>query len=205
MFRFRVPIWGVLLAVLPFAMPANAFDANDPTIANEMAELFSSFCIDKFPDNAAIAELAESKKSQVMTPEQVQQFLQQDPGHGWYLQTQTGLYVITIEDPPYRTCALRRMTPAGIPTAKLYKATIDQYVASKNGKLSPAQNTRTKGPGISDISAYDSVMSDASGKIRESFMLILTNYHGQVPATFKADAGEGIGVEVRMVHQFAPQ
>lgn len=205
MVRFRIAIAGMLLASLSVTAPVYAFDAADPTVANEMADLFSSFCIDKFPDDAALAGWADAKKAQVMTPEQVQQFLHQDPGHGWNLQTQTGLYVITVEEPPYSACAVRRMTPAGLPTVKIYKDAIDRYVASKHATLLPVQNMRTKGPGTSDISAYSFGIQDSSGKVVESFMLFLTNYHGQVPASFKADAQDGVGVEVRMVHQFTPK
>lgn len=203
--RFRVAIAGALVVSLSFTEAAYAFDAADPTVANELAEMFSSFCIEKFPDNDAVAALADSKKAQVMTPGQVQQFLHEDPGHGWSIQTPTGLYFITIEEPPYNTCAVRRMTPVGIPTVKVYKDAVDRYVASKNGKLLPVQNAHVKGPGISDISAYSSPMLDSNGKLAESFILFLTNYHSQVPPYYKVDAQDGIGVEVRMAHQFTPK
>jgi hypothetical protein len=179
----------------------------DPATPAEMSEIYASFCLDRFPDDHAVDALAANRKALSLRPDEVQRYLKADPGRGWYLSAPTGTYVITIEAPPFHTCAVRRMTPNGIAGVLPYIAAVKAYVAGKGGKLVGIPPNQSKTPnGIADISTYGYGMFDPQGKPSDTFAVILTNYHGHVPAEWQTAAKTGVGVEIRMVHQLlAPQ
>lgn len=176
-----------------------------PVLDDEIAGLFSAFCLQGFPDPTAIDELAKAKQATIMTVAEVTRYLKTDPGRGWYLRTPAALYAVTVESPPFNACAVRRMTPSGLATTKNYIAAVNAYVTEKRGKLvtMPAKKGRT--PEGIDISGYGYGMMDAAGKPSDTFSVILTNYRGKPPAEWRADAGSGVGIEVRMVRQIVPQ
>jgi hypothetical protein len=194
-------------AALWLGLPAqsHAQTQPDPTVAPEIAEIYTSFCIEKFPDASAIGSLAKARKAAPLGQDQVKRFLHSDPGNGWTLHDGTGDYIILLEDPPYRACSVRRMTPSGVNDVKPYVAAVNAYIARKNGKLVGIPPSQNKTPdNIADISTYGYGMLDANGKPVETFAVILTNYHGHAPADEQAAAAGGVGVEVRMVHQILP-
>lgn len=194
---------GLVLGVVPAARAQANYDTRD--LSNEMATIFATFCIDRFPDDRALDTDAKAKKLAALTPDQVKRYLHDDPGHGWVIQGASGRYIMTVEAPPYHACAVRSMTPAGLTDAQRYATEIKDYAAKKGGQLStlPMQSSKTA-DGI-DLHAYVSPVAGPGVRGQESFMLILSNYHGKVPNEFRADAKDGVGVEVRMVHQVVAQ
>jgi hypothetical protein len=188
----------IVAAVLCLGSPMRA----DDIVAisdDEISGLFSAFCLQSFPDPSALDRLAAAKHAVAMKPEEVASLLHGDPGRGWFLRT-SALFAVTIESPPYLTCAVRRMTPSGVSGVKNYIAAVNAYVAGKQGKLTvvPVQKSNDKGV---DISIYGYAMADASGNNSENFAVVLSNYHGRANDRWRPDAGAGVGVEVRMVHQ----
>jgi hypothetical protein len=177
----------------------------DASVAPEIAQIYSSFCLEKFPDTSAVGALASARKATAISQDQVKRFLHSDPGNGWVLHAGTGDYIVLLEAPPFRTCSVRRMTPSGVNDVKPYIAAVNSYIAGKNGKLVGIPPSHNKTPdNIADISTYGYGMMDGSGKAVETFAVILTNYHGHAPADQQAAAAGGVGVEVRMVHQILP-
>jgi hypothetical protein len=199
---------GLLAMLTVYLVPLAGSSAQTPpdaAIAPEIAQIYSSFCLERFPDMSALAVLASARKATAISPDQVKRFLHNDPGHGWVLHAGTGDYIVLLEDPPFRTCSVRRMTPSGVNDVKPYIAAVNGYIVSKNGKLVGIPPSHNKTPdNIADISTYGYGMMDASGKPAETFAVILTNYHGHAPADQQAAAAGGVGVEVRMVHQILP-
>jgi hypothetical protein len=193
---------GLVLGFVPAVHAQAKYDTR--ALSDEMAAIFATFCIDRFPDDRALDTDAKAKKLVALTPDQVKRYLHDDPGRGWSIQGTSGRYVMTVEAPPYHACAVRSMTPAGLTDAQRYAAEIKDYAAKKGDQLSTSTQS-TKTPDGIDINAYVSPVTGPAVKAQESFMLILSNYHGKVPAEFRADAKGGIGVEVRMVHQVVAQ
>jgi hypothetical protein len=171
---------------------------------DELAALFAAFCLDAFPVAASLDRAAASKKAVAMKPDELKAILHDDPGRGWMLRTSEALYAVTVEFPPYNACAVRRMTPVGVSGVKNYLAAVNKYVAAKNGKLAnlPPQKSTLNGV---DISLYGQGMTNGSGQPQETFAVVLSNYHGRAGGIWRADAGTGVGVEVRFVHQFVKQ
>jgi hypothetical protein len=162
--------------------------------------LFKDLCLDRFPDDGAINSYMSAKGATALAPEEVKTYLKQDPGHGWRMTTPLGLYVLTIEHSPTRACAVRRMTPIGLTSAKGYMAAITEFGRPRGLTVQPAKPQPVNMNGI-DITAFASVMKNEAGVEAEQMILLLSNYHGRAPREFAEDAKGGVGVEVRMVRQ----
>ena len=194
--------FAVLIACLAQPGHGNAQTVPDSKSGTEISEIYAAFCLDKFPDASAFAALASARKATAMSQDQVKRFLHAYPGYGWTLHLADANYTIQVEDPPFRTCSVRRMTPSGVNDVKPYIAAVNAYVARKNGKLIGIPPTHNRTPdNVADVMTLPYGMMDSSGKPAETFAVILTNYHGRAPADQQAAAAGGVGVEVRMVHQ----
>jgi hypothetical protein len=172
----------------------------DAKISAEQLALFKSFCIEAYPDEAATEKSVMTHGATALTPDGVKVYLHDDPGKGWRFETPLGLYVLTLEQPPVRACALRRMTRSGAVDARGLNAAIAAYAQGRNATvMKPMVVPMTST--LPSVVAYGFIVQDATGKPDEQFVLITSNYHHQPPAEFAKDAEGGVGVEVRMVHQ----
>lgn len=181
--------------------PLHAAEPAPPTDAAQLIDLFDNFCIAKFPDDPALKALAKTRGGVEMTPEQVKIYLHADPGYGWVFRLGSIPYVVTIELPPYQTCAVRRMTPSGVASVKGYIDAVNRYIAANNRTLVGIPPQKSQVPGGGDVTIYPYGVKDASGKATDQFAVFLTNYHSHPPAGSEAEAAGGVGVEVRMIHQ----
>jgi hypothetical protein len=173
----------------------------DTELPAAMAVVFNLICLQMPPADGSHDAYFASTGYTPLTQDEVKTYLHSDPGKGWKYQ---GL-VITLEDPPYRACAVRRMTPSGIATVKPYIKLLDDYAASQHATLVSQPPVAKKGPdGIMDIHAYPQLMLDQNGKPLSLFSVILANYHGRVPPQVAEQAVGGVGVEVRFVRQLVP-
>ncbi len=78
--------------------------------------------------------------------------------------------------------------------ARLFLDVIKAYAETRQWKLVNGPPVHAKTPdGAADISAYQTGAIDATGKLRESFLVILTNYHGHPPGGWMQDAAGGQG------------
>ena len=73
-----------------------------------LVEAFGRFCLDQFPQPARMENVAPGQVKP-MPADQLRRYLHEDPGHGWYYTANGATYVVTVEDPPYHTCAVRSM------------------------------------------------------------------------------------------------
>ena len=166
--------------------------------------MFSELCIGDFPDDEKVDAFLTSKAATPMSASEVQRYLHNDPGRGWYVKTPVALYGVTIENPPFHTCGIRRMTPEGAATPGTHAVAQAEkaYAAGIKGTtvLIKPTNTRT-GPTGPDVLAFGMGVLDAEGKPSDSFGFFLSNYHGRVPAPWVADGTPGVGVEIRLTRQ----
>jgi hypothetical protein len=138
----------VLVAMALPGVPSRAQTPAAPTPASpavvEMAAIFEAFCLKAFPDDSAVSQLTKSPGYQALSSQAVAIYLHADPGHGWRFRTTIATYVLTIEDPPYRTCALRRMTGDGFPTAVPFVDAVRRHAALRGQVMQaiPAQQSR---------------------------------------------------------------
>ena len=72
-----------------------------------LVQVFNQFCLANFPEPRRIETAGQGQLTQ-LPPAGVQRYLHEDPGRGWIYRSDGAEYVVTVEDPPYHTCAVRR-------------------------------------------------------------------------------------------------
>ena len=100
----RLAAAGLAAIVWLGATPASA---DDPAVVHLLG-MFAAICLERFPDDAAVQKFAADQKLEVMPEPRLRHMLGTDPGMGWLESTPRGQYVLTIELPPYHTCAIRK-------------------------------------------------------------------------------------------------
>jgi hypothetical protein len=173
------------------------------TDITELINLYDELCIKDFPDDNLVAAFLSSYAARPMTTAEVQRYLHSDPGAGWYIRTSTALYGVTIEQPPFHTCAIRRMTPEGGIPEQIGKvaAAVREYAASISGSVAPIRPNQTQLPGGATVISVGSGVVDATGKPSDTFGIFLSNQHGMVSPPWVEFATPGVGVEVRLTRQ----
>ena len=111
-------------------------DAQLPPAPAEFVAFFTTYCLEKFPDDAALVSAASDSKLVALTPEQTRLFLKQDAGQGWLIQGESGKYILTDELPPYHACAVRHAVHTPFSVAPL-KDLADKYVAALSAPCPP--------------------------------------------------------------------
>ena len=199
-FRARAAFLSALLTVPVIAHA----DPAPPADVTELASMFSELCIRSFPDDEKLDAFLTSKAATPMSASEVQRYLHNDPGGGWYIKTPVALYGVTIENPPFHTCAIRRMTPEGAapPGTNAVAQAERAYASSIGGTTVMIKPTSVRaGAAGPDVLSFGMGVLDAAGKPSDSFGFFLSNYHGRVPAPWIADGTPGVGVEIRLTRQ----
>src|SRR5262249_14206644 len=99
----------------------------------EMVTLFDEVCLKAFPNDAAVAQHLQARHAQQLTPTEVTIYLHEDPGAGWRLAGATAPFVITLEQPPFHTCAIRTLTAqGGFPSLQPYIDLATRYEAGRS-------------------------------------------------------------------------
>ena len=109
-------------------------DAGLPPAPAEFVAFFATYCLEKFPDDAALVSAASDSKLVALTPDQTKLFLRNDSGQGWLIQGESGKYILTDELPPYHACAVRHAVRTPFSVAPL-KDLAGKYVAAKGHRL----------------------------------------------------------------------
>jgi hypothetical protein len=90
--------------------PANIYISKDFAADKpgmQIVEVYGRLCLERFPTRAV--NDGETLPIVELPPEQVRRFLHDDPGHAYRLDADGGSYIVTVEDPPFLTCAVRRL------------------------------------------------------------------------------------------------
>jgi hypothetical protein len=185
------------------AVPAAAASDQGEAAAGDIARIYERICLAAFPDEARLQNALAASGAIALSPAEVRSMLHEDPGRGWRLPGTP--FTVTVESPPYRTCAVRRMTRAGLPTAKPYLAVLNAYAQQRGLVEGPPQRVGRRLPDGADTVLFGTPLLQAgTARPVETSIYAITNYHGQLdPARFP-DAAGGVGVEVRLAHQLVP-
>jgi hypothetical protein len=161
------------------ALSATPVRAVEPAAA-ELIDLFAGVCLGKFPDDAAIRQFATEKQLAAMPDDTVRQLLGTDPGHGWFHETARGRYLLTIEMPPYHTCAIRKTDSAAPDFLASFSLLLATWAATQSGaslRQLPPQNAQVGG---SPTQVYQWVLDRGPGKPTETLMAFVTNATNRV-------------------------
>lgn len=91
----------------PVEIPRDAIGQEDRAGADLVAA-FAQFCLDGFPTDAS-PQAPTDTTLVTLAPAALRAVLHDDPGRGWAYTTPDGVFVLTMEAPPYQTCAVRRI------------------------------------------------------------------------------------------------
>jgi len=168
--------------------------ANSAALAaqlTEMLTLYQDICFTAYPDEPAVSDAMNARHARAFSRSEVRRYLHDDPGVGWALRGSTGEFVITIEQPPFRTCAIRTMTVAGFPDAQPYvdfaaRVEVGRSATSIGSIDRIIGNVRTRARGDQYVGA------DGSNENLLAFV--------STPAS-----GSGGGAEIRFARQFVSQ
>ncbi len=176
--------------------------------AADMAALYGRICLDSFPDEPATQAALAASGARQLDAGVTATMLHADPGRAWDVRSPIADYRVTIEDPPFRTCAVRRMTREGLPTALPYLGAVNAYARQHSlGEGRVVQLNQRLPRSGADVQLLSTPLG-LPGQTRptEASLYISTNYHGAVSGSAWGveDAAGGVGVEIRMAHQILP-
>jgi hypothetical protein len=168
--------------------------------AKDIALAYDRICLAAFPDEMKLQNTLAGFSAVEMNQTEVRAMLHDDPGRGWRLPGTP--FTVTVEAPPYRTCAVRRMTREGLPTAKPYIAVLNAYSQQRGLLRGPVQRIDRQLPsGADTMLLATGLLRPGTSQIVETSIYATTNYHGRFDAARQPDAAGGVGVEVRLAHQ----
>ncbi|MES2472098.1 MAG: hypothetical protein V4601_04565 [Pseudomonadota bacterium] len=168
---------GLLLLISGSVCAQEAVPALTPS--DEFIRLFSSYCLDKFPDDAAVASATTDNKLTKLSSEEASLFVRSKAGgEGWLIQGAGGRYVLTAERPPYHACTIRHAVLTPFSTEAL-NAMADKFVAAKGNRLVDGASTeRPMGDGIASAMSYRNEVNAKGVPTGEIFMFAVVGYPG---------------------------
>jgi hypothetical protein len=150
---------------------------------DEFISLFSSYCLEKFPDDAAVFSAASDARLKVLSADEAKLFIRsKSGGQGWLIQGKGGRYVLTEELPPYHACTIRHavLTPF---STESFNAAADRFVAAKGNRLVEGSATqRPMGDGVASAMSYRNEVNAKGVPTGEIFMFAVVGYPGPVTA-----------------------
>jgi len=150
-------------------------DAQLPPAPAEFVAFFSTYCLEKFPDDLALAAAASDSKLEALTQAQTKLFLKSDPGQGWLIQGESGKYVLTDELPPYHACSVRHAVRTPFSVTDL-KELAGKYVAAKGHRLVDGPSLQTPmGQGIVSALSSQNEVDEKGVPTGEAFMLAVVS------------------------------
>ena len=157
-------------------------DVQLPPAPDEFVTFFTTYCLEKFPDDAALVTAASDSKLVSLTQDQTRLFLRNDPGQGWLIQGESGKYILTDELPPYHACAVRHAVHTPFSVAPL-KDLAGKYVAAKGHRLVDGESLQTPmGEGIVSALSSQKEVDEKGVPTGEAFMLAVVSYPPQALA-----------------------
>ena len=159
------------LALVFVALPAAA-----DQVVDELVNIFAEACLTRFPDETAIRHYAGENRLAIMPDEQLHRLLGTDPGEGWIQSTARGQYLLTIEMPPYHTCAIRKTIAQQTVFLPVFSQTLAAWAAKQTGtslKKTPPMTTNIDGV---PSTAYIWELDRGPGMQAEELIAIVSNF-----------------------------
>ena len=176
--------------------------APPPPVSDEFVRLFSSYCLNKFPDDGALLKQAEADKLEPLSPVQARTMLHKDGGIGWVVGAAGAQYVLTVEPPPFHTCALRRISEQALDGAPLMAAAKSFVEAGGHKLLAPVGHARPMTQGMISNSLILQELDEKDQPLPQAYMYFVVSY----PAVARADGSMSTPFyEIRFVRQLYRQ
>jgi hypothetical protein len=163
------------LVLVLVAQPAAADMA-----ADELVKIFAETCLKRFPDETSIQQYARENRLAIMPDEQLYHLLGSDPGEGWLRNTTRGQYLLTVEMPPYHTCAIRKSDAQQPDFLLVFSQTLAAWAAKQTGtnlRESPSMTLHIDGVPSKE---YLWELHHSQNERPEELMAIVSNIPGGV-------------------------
>src|SRR4051812_29716081 len=173
-----------------------------PPVSDEFVRLFSSYCLKSFPDDGALLKQAESERLEPLSQAQVKTMLHKDAGIGWLVGGAGLQYVLTVEQPPFHTCALRHVSDHALDGAPLMAAAKSFVEASGHKLLAPVGHARPMNQGMISNSLILQELDQKDEPLPQAYMYFVVSY----PSVPRADGSMSKAFyEIRFVRQMYRQ
>jgi hypothetical protein len=161
-----------------FLLLAGAALAEDapPPVSDEFVRLFASYCLNKFPDDDALLKQAEADKLEPLSPAQVKTMLHKDTGIGWVVAGRQLQYVLTVEQPPFHTCALRHASDHMLDGQPLVAAAKNFVEAGGHKLLPPVGRARPMSQGLISNSLILQELDEKGEPLPQAYMYFVVSY-----------------------------
>ena len=146
-----------------------------PPVGDEFVALFSSYCLQKFPDDGAVAAQAAEDKLEPLSAAQVKTLDRKD-GHGWTVSRAGVPYLLTVEEAALHSCALRRTADTAMDGAPLIAAATKFVEARHHKLLPPAVFARPMAGGAVSNSMTLQELDDKDVPLPQAYMFFVVSY-----------------------------
>ena len=154
-----------------------------PPVSDEFVRLFSSYCLNSFPDDGAVLKQAEADKLEPLSRAQVRTVLHKDSGIGWIVRGAKLQYVLTVEQPPFHTCSLRHVSELPLDGQPLMAAAKSFVETSGHKLLAPVGHARPMSQGLISNSLILQELDEKDQPLPQAYMYFVVSY----PPIEKAD------------------
>ena len=148
--------------------------------AEELVDIFARVCLEKFPDDTAVRQFAAEKQLAVMLDDRLHRLLGTDPGEGWIHNTARGQYLLTVEMPPYHTCAIRKGDSAAPDFLANFSEVLAAWAAKQPLASLKQQPVQTTPVGGLPSQVYEWHLDRGPGKQAETLLAIVTSVTNRV-------------------------
>lgn len=154
-----------------------------PPVEDAFVQLFSSYCLQKFPDDGALAAQAASDKLAPLSPAQVKTIEGKPDGMGWTV-TRAGVpYMLTVEQASLHSCVLRRTSDTVLDSAPLIAAAKSFVEAGGHKLMPPAAFARPMAGGMVSNSLTLQELDEKDQPLPQAYMFFVVSH----PPALRAD------------------
>lgn len=154
---------------------------------SELTGTFLSFCLDAFPDDHAVSAKADQEGFHELFDDQLQAFLKGDPGRGWARRVKDNIVVVSVEDPPLHSCAVRTLLPTEPDMTRMTALAVGVWASqlSPPERLVPRPRVRTAADhGVTeDADRFD--LLDGDGHLLETVGIHIAHHPGKDEADIR--------------------
>ncbi len=152
-------------------------------VGDDFVALFSSYCLQKFPDDGALVAQAAQDKLEPLSAAQVKVLEHKDNGLGWMVSRAGVPYLLTVEQASLHSCALRRTSDEVMNGDALIAAARHFVEAGGHKLMPPAVFARPLAGGGVSHSMTLQELDEKDQPLPQAYMFFVVSY----PAKPRAD------------------
>jgi hypothetical protein len=173
-----------------------------PPVEDAFVRLFSSYCLQKFPDDGALAAQAAVDKLEPLSPAQVKTIEGKPDGMGWTMSRAGVPYMLTVEQASLHSCVLRRTSDTVLDGAPLIAAAKSFVEAGGHKLMPPAAFARPMPGGLVSNSLTLQEMDEKDQPLPRAYMFFVVSH----PPAMRADGSVAKAFyEIRFMRQMYRQ